>query len=75
MATASFMGGPADNSWREFPGDEPPPEVTVMMSPAIRFMAGLADELVPIGSVRYIRQVSQLDDGPLWVYVPDDGQP
>lgn len=62
-----FMGGPADGKFQVVPGDEPPPQLVVATSPPAW------DQ--PPGEFRYVRQVSQMDDGPLWVYVPEMDQP
>jgi hypothetical protein len=60
----AFMGGPADGQLRVIQGgDEPPPELTFHTEPNLRAET-------PPGEVIYVRQVSELDSGPLWVYVP-----
>ncbi|GAS95483.1 AAA ATPase [Mycolicibacterium canariasense] len=59
----TFMGGPADGVIRVLEGDEPPAEYTVRTAPDLH--AG-----TPPGEFTYVRQVSQKDSGPLWVYVP-----
>lgn len=60
MSVAQFVGGPADGQVRAFPEDEPPATVEVLRMP-------------PAGPFVYVRQVSQLDNGPLWVFVPQTG--
>ena len=61
---ASFMGGPADGELRAFPGDEPP--LRVVFSTLKR----TGPQSFEDGKFTYARQVSQMDNGPLWVYVP-----
>lgn len=56
---AAFMGGPADGIIRAFPDDEPPPKVVLPMQIS----------MTEFTKVCYVRQVSQMDEGPLWVYV------
>jgi hypothetical protein len=67
---AEFMGSPAHSTLLAFPGEEPPPhwDVAVAWGAIVR-----GDHLSPLEIVhfRYRREVSHLDDGPLWVFVPD----
>jgi hypothetical protein len=64
---AVFMGGPADGQTRTFPGDEPPGQCEV---PTLHHDWRKQDGgTVPRIYHRYRREVSQLDDGPLWVFV------
>jgi hypothetical protein len=60
---AAFMGGPANGRTQAFPGDEPPAEY------AFDQFLGF-DHDPPSEKITYIRQVSQMDQGPLWVFVP-----
>ena len=64
ISEATFMGGPADGEVRAFPGDEPP----------LRVVFATINRTGPTswedGKFTYVRQVSQLDEGSLWVYVP-----
>lgn len=69
MGTAfevAFMGGPADGLVRvvQGEGDQPPNALTFPVTPATW------DQ--PVGEFTYIRQVSQMDEGPLWIYVPTE---
>lgn len=57
---AEFMGGPADGMLRAFPGDEQPAKVVLPMQIS----------MTEYTEVVYVRQVSQMDEGPLWVFVP-----
>lgn len=59
----TFMGGPADGLFRMVQGDPPPAELTFQTPPDLRLGT-------PPREFTYVRQVSELDDGPLWVYVP-----
>lgn len=61
----TFMGGPANGEIRYVPGDEPPKEFTFQTAPNLRLET-------PPGEFTYVCQVSTMDDGPLWVYVPKD---
>lgn len=58
---AEFMGGPANGRIQAFPGVEPP----------ARVMLPMLISMTEFTNVVYVRQVSQMDDGPLWVYVPE----
>lgn len=60
VCEAAFMGGPADGRQQAFPGDEPPARVVFPMQIS----------MTEFTEVAYARQVSQMDDGPFWVYVP-----
>lgn len=84
MSGAEFMGGPLDGQLRDFPG-EPPRFVQVPIvdhnpawSDSIAVDAeGNVTQMRPespyVGfhHFRYRREVSTLDDGALWVFVPD----
>lgn len=58
----TFVGGPANGVVRVLPEDEPPQKFLIHVGPT-RF-----DQ--PPTEFAYVRQVSQMDEGSLWVYVP-----
>lgn len=59
---AEFVGGPKHGTLMSFPGEEPPP--LVILRGIDRGTAHTVTQFV------YRREVSQLDKGPLWVFVP-----
>lgn len=61
---AGFMGGPAHGVLWTFPDEEPPTRYMITVAPAW-------SRSMEIAHIRYRREVSQLDDGPLWVFVLD----
>lgn len=64
-----FMGGPADGQYRVVPANE-------AGWPAETFTVSTITN-GEVGSFTYLRQASQSDSGPLWVYVPysDEQEP
>lgn len=88
MTTARFAGGPLDGSVLQLPPhagtDEPAEWMDVeALYPRPWGRRGErgsiernddGEEDVERVTVRYLRTVSPLDDGPLWVYVLEEGQ-
>jgi hypothetical protein len=60
----TFMGGPMDGKLMIVPGEGQPPPYAHVVVPQ-RF-----EQMMDAKECFYQRQVSQLDDGPFWVYVP-----
>lgn len=74
QTTVEFMGGgPLDGAVLTFDGDVVPPRFAVLLPPSMSLRWGeeCALDVSQPGTVRYRREPSDLDDGPLWVYVPD----
>lgn len=61
-----FMGGPADGEYRVVPANE-------IGWPAETLTVNTITNGV-VGEFTYLRQASQSDTGPLWVYVPQSGE-
>lgn len=71
-----FMGGPMHGKVLGLPEDPPPPTLVVMTPPPDMSKmnpAALGAVVFEPREFAYARQVSSLDTGPLWVYVPLEG--
>ena len=66
-----FFGGPADGRVSVIDGDpmDPPDHVELMQAPEIDWTAQAPVQMVKL---RYLREVSPSDDGPLWRYRYED---
>jgi hypothetical protein len=68
---AQFMGGPLDGQIHAFPAKTPPPLIAVpVLDEPIDWEAPPDRWPTRFRQITYQRQVSQLDNGPLWVFVP-----
>jgi hypothetical protein len=70
---AEFMGGPLHGEVMVLPGEsEPPTTVYIQMAllPVEIITKDAEDNKVELGTFIYHREVSALDVGPFWVYVP-----
>lgn len=73
---AEFFGGPMHGEIMTFPGDEPPDNVLVSAGASFEELISALkqddeeDIILALNHFVYRREVSSLDEGPAWVYVP-----
>jgi len=82
MVAVLFVGGPKDGEVHEIQtmsnSTLPPEEIALASTVSYEVMAKIArgedvpDEKMPVTYFTYVRKVSPLDDGPVWMYVPKD---